>query len=233
MNVFQPDHFFNKDTAIFKELFLDTEFVWEGLKNINAYLYSHINPNISKVPIESSVVVKTTKLDNGAVIYGGSYFIGEDIEVGSNSIIEPGALIKGPTIIGKNTEIRQGAYVRGNVIIGNNCVAGHATEIKNSCLLANSKAGHFAYIGDSILGAVNLGAGTKLANLKLTGTEIMIKMNGEKYNTKLRKFGAILADGVEMGCNSVTSPGTLLSKNVMVYPGVSVYGYHPADTIIK
>ena len=99
--------------------------------------------------------------------------------------------------------MRQGAYIRGNVLIGEHCVVGHATEIKSSVLLGDSKAGHFAYIGDSILGRVNLGAGTKLANLKITGSPIVITVAGKEYHTGLKKFGAILGDGVETGCNSV------------------------------
>jgi bifunctional N-acetylglucosamine-1-phosphate-uridyltransferase/glucosamine-1-phosphate-acetyltransferase GlmU-like protein len=112
-------------------------------------------------------------------------------------------------------------------------VVGHATEVKSSALLWESKAGHFAYIGDSILGKVNLGAGTKLANLKIFNEEVVIKIDRTKYETGLKKFGAILGDGVETGCNSVTSPGTLLSRGVLVYPNSTVGGYHPEKTIIK
>ncbi|MEA3506189.1 MAG: glucose-1-phosphate thymidylyltransferase, partial [Elusimicrobiota bacterium] len=124
-------------------------------------------------------------------------------------------------------------YVRGNVITGRDCVIGHATEVKNSVLLGNSKAGHFAYIGDSILGAVNLGAGTKLANLKITGTEIIITRDGKKYPAGLRKFGAILGDGVQTGCNSVTMPGTIISKETMLYPNTTARGFYGPGTIIK
>ncbi|HOL48684.1 MAG TPA: glucose-1-phosphate thymidylyltransferase, partial [bacterium] len=113
------------------------------------------------------------------------------------------------------------------------CVVGHTTEIKSSVMLGESKAGHFAYIGDSILGKVNLGAGTKLANLKLDNSIVKIKIEDTNYDTGLKKFGAILGDGVETGCNSVTTPGTLLSKNVFVYPNTTVRGYHKPDTIIK
>lgn len=129
--------------------------------------------------------------------------------------------------------MRQGAYIRGNVLIGEHCVVGHATEIKSSVLLGDSKAGHFAYIGDSILGRVNLGAGTKLANLKITGSPIVITVAGKEYHTGLKKFGAILGDGVETGCNSVTAPGTILGKDVRRYPNGTARGYYPPKTIIK
>jgi UDP-N-acetylglucosamine diphosphorylase / glucose-1-phosphate thymidylyltransferase / UDP-N-acetylgalactosamine diphosphorylase / glucosamine-1-phosphate N-acetyltransferase / galactosamine-1-phosphate N-acetyltransferase len=110
---------------------------------------------------------------------------------------------------------------------------GHTTEIKSSVMLGGSKAGHFAYIGDSILGKVNLGAGTKIANLKITGSQIILNINGVNYETGLRKFGAILADGVETGCNSVTTPGALLGRDVLLYPNGTARGYYPPQRIIK
>ncbi len=173
------------------------------------------------------------EVQDASIVYAGVYLMDDDIEIGKGVVIEPGALIKGPTIIENNTEIRQGAYIRGNVIIGAGCVVGHTTEVKSSVMLGESKAGHFAYIGDSILGRVNLGAGTKLANLKITESEVVLKINGKQYKTGLRKFGAILADGVETGCNTVTTPGTLLGKGVLVYPNAMVKGYYPANTIVK
>ena len=100
-------------------------------------------------------------------------------------------------------------------------------------MLGGSKAGHFAYIGNSILGKVNLGAGTKIANLKITGSQVVVEADGTKYETGLRKFGAILGDGVETGCNSVTTPGTLLSKDVLLYPNGTARGFYPAKKIVK
>ncbi|MCG2815856.1 MAG: glucose-1-phosphate thymidylyltransferase [Candidatus Aminicenantes bacterium] len=172
-------------------------------------------------------------LPGASVIYAGASLMDERIQIGKGSVIEPGALIKGPSVIGDKTEIRQGAYIRGQVLVGNRCVVGHATEMKNAVLLGGSQAGHFAYLGDSILGAVNLGAGTKLANLKIVEGEIVLNIGGERYKTGLRKFGAVLGDGVETGCNSVTAPGTLLGKNVLVYPNCTARGFHPAGTIVK
>lgn len=168
-----------------------------------------------------------------SILYAGSIFFDSTISIGQGSIVEPGALIMGPTIIGDYTEIRQGAYVRGEVIVGHHCVVGHTTEVKHSVLLGESKAGHFSYIGDSLLGKVNLGAGTKLANLKVFPSTIKITIDDKKYDTGLRKFGAILGDGVETGCNTVTTPGTLVSPEVLCYPNSTLRGYYPPAVIVK
>ncbi len=174
-------------------------------------------------------------LEGAAVLFAGASIFDDRIQIGEGSVVEPGALIKGPTILGRNTEVRQGAYVRGSCLVGDRCIVGHTTEMKNAVMLNRVTAGHFAYIGDSILGSgVNLGAGTKLANLKITGSKIAFRVNGTQYRTGLRKFGAILGDRVETGCNSVTSPGTLLGKRSMVVPNKTVPGgYHPPRSIVR
>ncbi len=184
---------------------------------------------------ELRVFLGKDELKGASVLYAGSFFFHNEISIGQGSVVEPGALVRGPAIIGKNTEIRQGAYVRGDCIIGDRCVVGHTTEIKNAVLLNDAKAGHFAYIGDSILGNnVNLGAGTKCANLKLTGSEVVIRAKRKTFKTGLRKFGAVLGDDVETGCNSVTSPGVLLGKSSLVYPNVNVpSGYYPFRSIMS
>ena len=128
----------------------------------------------------------------------------------------------------RGCEVRHGAYLRGNVIAGRGCVLGHATEIKNSLLLDEVKAGHFAYIGDSVLGNhVNLGAGVKLANLKLKpDSTIKVHHRDGSVATKLRKFGAVLGDRVQIGCNAVTNPGTVLAPDSHVLPCAVVTGAH-------
>jgi len=173
-------------------------------------------------------------MEGAAVVMPGAYLSDSAIAIGAGTVVEPGAFIKGPVIIGKNTEIRQGAYIRGDCIIGNGCVVGHTTEMKGSIMLNGAKAGHFAYIGDSILGNnVNLGAGTKLANLKVIPGNIVITADKKRYNTGRRKLGAILGDETETGCNSVTSPGTLMGPHSIVYPCVCVPGgFYPKRTII-
>jgi carbonic anhydrase/acetyltransferase-like protein (isoleucine patch superfamily) len=179
---------------------------------------------------ESQVSQDGEVLEGATVFYAGAYVMGQDIFVGPGSVVEPGALIKGPTIIGAYSEIRQGAYIRGHCLVGDHCVVGHTTEIKHAVMLDGAKAGHFAYIGDSILGnRTNLGAGTKLANLKMVDTPIGVKVDGKMVDTGLRKFGAVLGDETETGCNSVTNPGTLLGRRCIVYPAVSVRGGYYQD----
>lgn len=179
------------------------------------------------------VSINGSRAAGASVIYAGAVLFDDMIYIGKGTVVEPGALIKGPAIIGDDSEVRQGAYIRGDVIAGCGCVIGHTTEVKHSVLLGKSKAGHFAYIGDSILGSVNLGAGTKLANLKIVESSVTLSIDGRKYDTGLRKFGAILGDGVETGCNSVTMPGTIIGKSSVVYPGAALRGYYPDNSIIK
>ncbi|MGC8719731.1 MAG: glucose-1-phosphate thymidylyltransferase [Thermodesulforhabdaceae bacterium] len=167
-----------------------------------------------------------------SVIYAGAILWDEKIWIGKGVVIEPGALVKGPTVIGDGSEVRQGAYVRGRALIGERCVVGHTTEVKNAVFLDEAKAGHFAYVGDSILGKnVNLGAGTKLANLKMNRRMVTIRIEGEEIPTNLHKLGAVLGDGTETGCNSVTNPGVLIGPRGLVWPGVVVpSGYYPPDS---
>jgi NDP-sugar pyrophosphorylase family protein len=175
------------------------------------------------------------ELKGASVLYSGSVLFDDAIFIGKGTVVEPGAFISGPCIIGRNTEIRHGAYIRGKCIVGDRCVVGHATEMKNSVMLNDAKAGHFAYLGDSIIGNnVNLGAGTKCANLKLTHTEIVLRIKRKTYETGLRKLGAILGDNTETGCNSVTSPGSFLGRSSLLYPNVNVQsGYYPKNSIIR
>jgi len=170
-----------------------------------------------------------------AVICAGAVFVDFRVELGPGAIVEPGALLKGPIIVGSNTEIRQGAYLRGDCLIGSGCVVGHTTEVRHSIFLDGAKAGHFAYIGDSILGnGVNLGAGTKLANLKFGPGSVKIKADdGKIFDTGRRKIGAILGDKVQTGCNSVTNPGVFLGQASLVCPNSTVKpGLYKARTII-
>ncbi len=174
-------------------------------------------------------------LQGASVIMAGAVLLGREIHIGSGTIIESGAFIQGPAIIGNNCAVRQGAYLRGHCLAGNGCVLGHTTEVKHSIFLNNAKAGHFAYVGDSILGnQVNLGAGTKLANLRFTAGNIQIKTSDQTIDTDLRKFGAILADHVQTGCNSVTSPGTIIGKKAMLLPNTTASsGLHRANSLIR
>ncbi len=229
----RPEDFFDPKNDIFDILFRDAEYVWEGLANIRKCVEEILTPNISGIRRNGSAVLEDTRLDNGALIHAGAFLEGGDIEIGAEAVVEPCAYIRGPALIGPGTEVRHGAYIRGNVLTGSGCVVGHTTEMKNSVMLHESKAGHFAYIGDSILGSVNLGAGTKLANLKLVPSPVVLDIGDRKYETGLKKFGAIMADGVQTGCNSVTAPGTLLSRGTVIYPNTSARGFYEAETVVK
>jgi len=156
----------------------------------------------------------------------GAYLSGR-VFVAEGAIVEPTAMIVGPTYIGPGTEVRHGAYIRGRCYIGANAVVGHATEVKSSVFMDGAKAGHFAYVGDSILGReVNLGAGTKLANLKLRADAVKLKhpTTGELVVTGMKKFGAIMGDGAQTGCNAVLSPGTVLFPKTAVMSCVHFHG---------
>jgi NDP-sugar pyrophosphorylase family protein len=148
--------------------------------------------------------------------------------------VEPGVYIKGPTIIGENCDIRHGAYIRGNCLIGDNCIVGHTSEMKTALLLNGAKVPHFAYVGDSLLGSKsNLGAGTKISNFKITQDEVNVMGNGINMGSGLRKFGAIIGDNVQTGCNTVLNPGTLIGRDSLIYPLTSLRGVIPPRTVVK
>ena len=147
------------------------------------------------------------------------------IELGA--IIEPSTHFIGPCFVGKGATIRHGAYIRENAWICSSALVGHCSEVKHSILLPGAKAPHFNYVGDSILGkAVNLGAGVKLSNLRNDGAEVFLRIGDAHRSSGLRKFGAILGDGCQLGCNAVTNPGTILGCNSTVWPNVTVTGVH-------
>ena len=174
-------------------------------------------------------------LEGASVIMAGAVLLGNKIALGHGVLIETGAMIKSPAIIGDMSEVRQGAYLRGYCLAGKRCVLGHTTEIKHSILLNDAKAGHFAYLGDSILGnEVNLGAGTKLANLKFLPGTVTVFYEGKRIDTNRRKLGAILADNCQSGCNSVTSPGTFMAKGAVLMPNATAKsGYHEEKALLR
>ena len=174
-------------------------------------------------------------LAGASVIMAGAVLLGQEIQLGQGVLIESGALIKSPAVIGDYTEIRQGAYVRGYCLTGKRCVIGHATEVKHSIFLNDAKAGHFAYLGDSILGNdANLGAGTKFANLRFLPGNVQVRTDKGLLDTGLRKLGAILGDRVQTGCNSVTNPGTLIGPEGILMPNTTANsGFHTPREIIR
>ena len=215
----------------------DVTFVWEIIATLNEYLASLIKN--SGLPEAEKVDLKGLNVNNHGVVSKETFICGSSFKISSLNIlieegveIEPGVFIKGPCKLSKGCKIRHGAYLRESCLIGKESVVGHVTEVKNSIFLDGAEAGHFAYVGDSILGALsNLGAGTKLANLEFRTQEektgknnktIKISSDGQEFDTGLRKFGAIIGDGSELGCNVVTSPGTLLGKGCWVSPNTNV-----------
>lgn len=144
------------------------------------------------------------------------------------------ATIVGPVYIGANTDIRPGAFIRGNVIAGEGCVLGNSSEFKNCLLMDGVQAPHFNYVGDSILGnGAHLGAGAICSNLRLDQGEVTVRLANETVKTGLRKFGAILGDKAEVGCNSVLNPGTLLGPRALVMPAMAFGGILPPATIAR
>ena len=173
-------------------------------------------------------------------VHPGAHLLGDRIVLGKGSRIAPGAVVEGPIWIGEDVEIRVGAYLRGGCWVGDNCVVGANVEMKRAILFPGAHAAHLNYLGDSILGHdVNLGAGVILSNFRHDGREIEIPAgNGDRPADRLptgkRKLGAILGDGVAVGCNSVLNPGTIVGARTQIYTGVQLRsGVYPADALIK
>ena len=155
--------------------------------------------------------------------------------IGEGTVVEPGAFIEGPTWIGKNCVVRSGAYIRGNVIAGDHCVLGNSSEFKNCVLFDKVETPHFNYVGDSILGyRAHLGAGVILSNVRLDRRDVVVRdVEGETYDTGLRKFGAIIGDRTEIGCNSVISPGSVLGRDCILHPCIHWHGQLSAGQLVK
>ena len=160
--------------------------------------------------------------------------LGDNIWIAKSAKIAPSAFIAGPCIIGENTEVRHCAFIRGNALVGNNCVVGNSTELKNVVLIGKVQVPHYNYVGDSVLGyGSHMGAGSITSNVKSDKTLVTVKNGGETFETSLKKFGAMIGDGVEVGCGSVLNPGTVIGKNTNIYPLSSVRGVVEANSIYK
>jgi NDP-sugar pyrophosphorylase family protein len=155
--------------------------------------------------------------------------------VGKGTEIDDSVKINGPAIIGYDCDIRHSAFIRGNVIIGNGAVVGNSTELKNALLFDKVQVPHFNYVGDSILGyKAHLGAGVILSNLKSAKDNIIVSVeSGEKLDTGLKKFGALVGDFTEVGCNAVLNPGTIIGRESVIYPVTMVRGIIPERHILK
>ncbi len=159
-----------------------------------------------------------------------------DIWIARSAKIYPNSYIAGPCIIGEDTEVRPGAFIRGKALVGDNCVVGNSTELKNVILFNHVQVPHYNYVGDSILGFYShMGAGSITSNVKADKLPVVVKdfETGESIETGLKKFGAALGDHVEIGCNSVLNPGTVVGRNTNVYPTSCVRGVVPENSIWK
>lgn len=160
--------------------------------------------------------------------------VSENVWIAKSAKVFPSAYIGAPCIIGENTEVRHCAFIRGSALIGENCVVGNSTEVKNCIVFNNVQIPHYNYVGDSILGfKSHLGAGAITSNVKSDKTPVSIKTDDGKVETGLKKFGAMVGDNTEVGCNSVLCPGTVIGKNCTVYPLSRVRGYIPENHIFK
>lgn len=157
-----------------------------------------------------------------------------NIWIARNAKVFPSAYIGGPAIIDEEAEIRHCAFIRGSAIVGKGAVVGNSTELKNVILFNKVQVPHYNYVGDSILGfKAHMGAGSITSNVKSDKTLVVVKAGGENFETGLKKFGAMLGDHVEVGCNSVLNPGTVIGRNTNIYPTSMVRGAVPADSIYK
>lgn len=204
--------FRNLDETMAAELIKEKTYPWEVLPEIGAFIIK-LGNTLSEEEYEKR---------------------GENIWVAKSAVIFPTAYIHGPAIIGKCTEVRHGAFIRGNAIVGEGAVVGNSTELKNVILFNKVQVPHYNYVGDSILGyKSHMGAGAITSNVKSDKTLVTVFVNGEKVETHLKKMGAILGDEVEVGCNSVLNPGTVVGPKSNIYPLSMVRGYVAESSIYK
>lgn len=215
----------------------------KSLDNLkNEVLFSHMDETIAAGIFEGKTYPWEVLADIGAFILELGKTLsadeydrqGEDVWIARSAKVFPTAYIHGPAIIGKNAEVRHCAFIRGNAIVGEDAVVGNSTELKNVLLFNKVQVPHYNYVGDSILGfKSHMGAGSITSNVKSDKTLVTITTEDGKVETRRKKMGAILGDEVEVGCNSVLNPGTIVGKHSNIYPLSMVRGYVPAESIYK
>ena len=200
------------ENTIAEELFEDLTYPWQALELIKDFILKLGE----KLPEERF------------------YKRGDDIWIARSATVYPTAFIAGPCIIDENAEVRHGAFIRGSAIVGKNAVVGNSAELKNVVLFDGVQVPHYNYVGDSVLGyKAHMGAGSITSNVKGDKTHVCVRIDGRSIDTGRKKFGAILGDRAEIGCNSVLNPGTIIGRDSMVYPLSSVRGTVPSGCIYK
>lgn len=206
------ENLYDLTETIAAELFTEAEYPWEVLPRIHDFILE-LGKRLPEEIYEKR---------------------GEDIWVAKNAKVAPNACLNGPLIIDEEAEIRHCAFVRGNAIVGKGAVVGNSTELKNVVLFNKVQVPHYNYVGDSVLGfKSHMGAGSITSNVKSDKTLVVVKNGEEKIETGLKKMGAMLGDHVEVGCNSVLNPGTVIGRNSNVYPTSCVRGVIPVGHIFK
>lgn len=212
MNNITIKELYSLDKTIATRLFDGVTYPWEVL------------PKIKNFILELGATLDPEKFEKR----------GEDVWIAKSATVFESAYIAGPCIIDEEAEVRHCAFIRGSVIVGKGSVVGNSTEMKNSIIFDNVQVPHYNYVGDSILGyRSHMGAGSITSNVKSDKTLVKVSADGERIETGLKKFGAMLGDFVEVGCGSVLNPGTVIGKNSNIYPLSSVRGTVPANSIYK
>ena len=212
MEQFTIRELYTLEETIAADLFEGAVYPWELLPKISAFIVELGE----KLPKDRYTEVK------------------EHVWVANNATVAPSAFINGPVIIDEEAEVRHCAFIRGNAIVGKGAVVGNSTELKNVILFNKVQVPHYNYVGDSILGfRAHMGAGSITSNVKSDKTLVVVKNGEEKMETGLKKFGAMLGDHVEVGCNSVLNPGTVIGPDTNIYPTSCVRGCIPAGSIYK
>ncbi|MDA9923808.1 UDP-N-acetylglucosamine diphosphorylase [bacterium] len=217
--MFPPSKYLDLSHTSHPKLFSEDEPAWAAIGRIEDYLD------------------KLLKLVDGTLTHGSihpSANVGTRVYVAADAIVEANAVIQGPAWIGSGSVVRSGAYLRNNVIIGNHCVLGNSSEFKNCLLFDDCEVPHFNYVGDSILGyKAHLGAGVICSNVRLDRTSVKLRHDEKEIDSGLRKFGAIIGDRTEVGCNTVLNPGTILGRDCILYPVTQWQGILGEKKIVK
>lgn len=212
MECIQIENLFDLNQTIAKDIFKNLTYPWEVL------------PKIKEFIVELGNRLSLDEYNK----------VSENVWIAKDAKVAKTAYINGPCIICSGAEVRHCAFIRGSAIVGADCVVGNSTELKNVILFNKVQVPHYNYVGDSVLGfKSHMGAGSITSNVKSDKTLVSVNVNGEKIDTNLKKFGAILGDNVEVGCNSVLNPGTIVGRNSNIYPLSMVRGYVQENSIYK